>query len=452
MGDCSLDVNAQEIGCSSNSLIPKKDPRAIARQYQLELAKKALEENVIVVLETGCGKTLIAVLLMCYMSNLIKKPEKKVCVFLAPTVVLVRQQAEVIEQYTDFKVRICCGDSKTLKSHTAWESELEQCEVLVMTPEILLRKLCHCFITMESIALLIFDECHYAQFESNHPYAEIMKVFYDMKAAKVPRIFGMTASPIHGKGASINSLQALLHAKVYTVNDKTQLEAVVVSPVVQVYHYSSNENLSSSHQKCLDKLEDIKRQCISMLCRTGDDPSKVQNAKKLLQRLHNNVLFALTSLGLWGALQSCRILLNGDGWERNELIDEKGNSCDDFKQNEYLAQTVSLLDAECMEDDAEGTADTLCNNLLREPFFSQKVLRLVGILSKSNFRSRPDMKCIIFVNRIIIARSLAYILGKIKILSAWKCNYLVGVHSKRMSRKNMYQILEEFRSGEGMRG
>lgn len=45
-----------------------------------------------------------------------------------------------------------------------------------MTPEILLRNLYHCFIKMESIALLIFDECHHAQVQSNHPYAEIMKV------------------------------------------------------------------------------------------------------------------------------------------------------------------------------------------------------------------------------------------------------------------------------------
>jgi len=49
-------------------------------------------------------------------------------------------------------------------------------QVLVMTPQVLLRSLCHCFIRMEMIALLIFDECHYAQIESNHPYAEIMKV------------------------------------------------------------------------------------------------------------------------------------------------------------------------------------------------------------------------------------------------------------------------------------
>lgn len=45
-----------------------------------------------------------------------------------------------------------------------------------MTPQILLHNLSHCFIKIELIALLIFDECHYAQFDSNHPYAEIMKV------------------------------------------------------------------------------------------------------------------------------------------------------------------------------------------------------------------------------------------------------------------------------------
>lgn len=45
-----------------------------------------------------------------------------------------------------------------------------------MTPQILLHNLSHCFIMMEMIALLIFDECHHAQVKSNHAYAEIMKV------------------------------------------------------------------------------------------------------------------------------------------------------------------------------------------------------------------------------------------------------------------------------------
>lgn len=68
------------------------------------------------------------------------------------------------------------------------------------------------------------------------------------------------------------------------------------------------------------------------------------------------------------------------------------------------------------------------------------------------FRLQPNMKCIIFVNRIVTARSLSYILNKLKFISSWRCNFLVGVHSglKSMSRKNTNIILEKFRSGEVM--
>lgn len=191
-----------------------KDPRKKARKYQLELCRRALEENVIVYLETGCGKTHIAVLLIYEMSHLIKKPQKQICVFLAPTVALVHQQAGVIADSIDFTVGLYGGDIKLQRSHDELEKELEQYEILVMTPQMLLHSLRHCFIKMDMIALLIFDECHYGQVESNHPYAEIMKVYYHGNAGKLPRIFGMTASPVLGKGASIDSLETLLHAKV----------------------------------------------------------------------------------------------------------------------------------------------------------------------------------------------------------------------------------------------
>ncbi|KAM7508303.1 hypothetical protein LguiA_018756 [Lonicera macranthoides] len=427
-----------------------KDPRKSARKYQTDLCKKALEENIIVYLGTGCGKTHIAVLLIYEMSHLIKKPEKNICVFLAPTVALVEQQARVIQESIDFKVGIFCGSSKHLKTHHEWEKEMEEYEVLVMTPQILLHNLSHCFIRIELIALLIFDECHYAQLESNHPYAEIMKVFYKPDAVKLPRIFGMTASPKFGKGASINSLETLLHAKVHSVEDKEELEQFVASPEVRIYYYHAASNSSDSpHTIYSKKLEDIKYQCVSMLRKKADDHTTLNNIKKTLQRLHGNLMFCLENLGLWGALQASRILLRGDHFERSEIIEAEEHCNDDSLYERYLAQVDSVFASDCMKVQVDGAeADLSSVEVLKEPFFSKKLLRLICILSK--FRLQQDMKCIVFVNRIVTARSLSYILRNLKFLSSWKCNFLVGVHSglKSMSKKTTNNILKKFRSGE----
>ncbi|XP_061375757.1 dicer-like protein 4 isoform X1 [Gastrolobium bilobum] len=429
----------------------KKDPRINARKYQLELCKKAMEENIIVYLGTGCGKTRIAVLLMHEMGHLIRKPQKSVCVFLAPTVALVDQQAKVIAESTDFKVGVFYGSHKRLKCHQDWEQEIEQYEVLVMTPQILLHHLSHCLIKMEMIALLIFDECHHAQVKSSHPYAEIMKVFYKNNSTKFPRIFGMTASPVVGKGASseenltknINSLEHLLDAKVYSIEDK-ELLSFVTTPVINICYYDSTA--TSLYLIYHAKLDEIKHQCIATLGRSKEDHQRRMNTKKLLNRMHDNVVFCLGKLGIWGALQASRILLRGDRSERHELVEAEGNSSDDSVCDKYLAQAAEFFTSQCMIGDS--VSDPSSVEILKEPFFSAKLLRLIGMLS--DFRLQENMKCIIFVNRIVTARSLSYILQQLKLLSKWKSDFLVGVHAglKSMSRKTMNNIVEKFRSGE----
>ncbi|KAI3446800.1 hypothetical protein Pfo_003465 [Paulownia fortunei] len=439
----TLSLNGDEEQLISEK--PEKDPRRIARKYQIDLCKKALEENVVVYLETGCGKTHIAVLLIYEMGHLIKKPQKNICIFLAPTVALVQQQAKVIENSLDFKVGICCRSSTHLKSRHDWEKEIEEYEVLVMTPQIMLHNLSHCFVKIELIALLIFDECHYAQLESNHPYAEIMKIFYKMDVPKLPRIFGMTASPKLGKGGSIDGLETLLRAKVYSVEDKDELEKFVTSPKVNVYYYSSVKNGYSSPQMIYTrKLEEIKHQSMSALRMNSLDQSILRSTKKLLQKLHSNLMFCLENLGLWGALQASYIFLKGDHNENTKLVEEEESCSDGNLCNKYLHQAASVLAFDCTGDGVE--ADLSCVEVLKEPYFSRKLLRLIGILS--SFRLQPDMKCIIFVNRIVTARSLSYILRNLKFLSSWKCGFLVGVHSGLVSRKNTNIILEKFRSGE----
>ncbi|KAF5749551.1 hypothetical protein HS088_TW04G01520 [Tripterygium wilfordii] len=441
-----------EVGLKPKGQVTERDPRKKARKYQLELCQKAVEENIIVYLGTGCGKTHIAVLLISEFAHLIRKPQKQVCVFLAPTVALVQQQARVIEDSIDSKVGVFCGSSKKMKSHNDWEEEIQEYEVLVMTPQILLHNLSHSFIRMELIALLIFDECHHAQVKSGHPYAQIMKLFYKTEGGKLPRIFGMTASPVVGKGSSnqgnlpksINSLETLLDAKVYTVEVMEELESFVASPKLTICQYGPVANCTSSSLMIyIHALADVKRQCTLALSRTAEDHQRLRGTKKLLSKLDNNVVFCLENLGLWGALRACHIL--GDHSEWGALVEAEdhfsGDVCD-----RYLAQAARILTSGLLRD---GVASDLSSvEVLKEPFFSKKLLRLIGILS--DYRLLPNMKCIVFVKRIVTARSLSYILQNLKLLSSWKSDFLVGVHSglKSMSRKAMNTILEKFRIGQ----
>lgn len=66
--------------------------------YQLEALEKALRENTIAFLETGSGKTLIAIMLLRKYAYLLRKPSDFIAVFLVPTVVLVQQVSVDFQQ------------------------------------------------------------------------------------------------------------------------------------------------------------------------------------------------------------------------------------------------------------------------------------------------------------------------------------------------------------------
>ncbi|KAJ4810567.1 Endoribonuclease Dicer [Rhynchospora pubera] len=376
-----------EAGTSSSSVQPK-DPRKIARKYQIDLCKKAIEKNTIVYLGTGCGKTHIAVMLMYELGHLIRKPSKEVCVFLAPTVPLVRQQALVIENSTDFKVRCHHGNRRGLKDHGDWKLEIEQFEVLVMTPQLFLHNLRHCFLRMDLISLLIFDECHHAQAQSRHPYAQIMKEFYKSDAPKRPRIFGMTASPIIGKGGSnvlnytkcINSLEQLLDAKVCSVNGEMELDSVVASPDVEFYFYGPKSFFNPRVIVTqFEKLDKLKIECLTTLGGNLVDMNEYQKKMKSLSKLHENLVFCLQHIGLFGALQAARILLASDQSDLGENESDSSNGEAGFR-NLYLKRAVSILSQNFLDD--ANSVDSLTLETFEEPFFSQKLLCLIEVLSR----------------------------------------------------------------------
>ena len=186
--------NADEEMLSVRQLMAKQESNIIItdpRDYQVELFEKAKKQNIIAVLDTGSGKTLIAVLLLRHVldqeleDRLIgKKP--RVSFFLVDSVTLVFQQFAVLECNLDHKIERFCGEMGCdLWDKRTWEKHLKENMVIVCTAEILYQCLMHSFISLDQINLLIFDEAHHAK--KNHSYARFDRTADLLKQVLIPK-------------------------------------------------------------------------------------------------------------------------------------------------------------------------------------------------------------------------------------------------------------------------
>ncbi|KAI1268232.1 hypothetical protein F5Y18DRAFT_423590 [Xylariaceae sp. FL1019] len=212
------------------------------REYQTELFERAKKKNIIAVLDTGTGKTLIAALLLRYYveqeleDRHAGKPHK-LAFFLVDKVALVHQQYRVLSANLDFDMDSFSGDSNSPKyTQTFWDEARDNKTVVVCTAAILAHCLQHAFIRMEQISLLIFDEAHHAK--KNHHYARIVKDFYAPleKSFQPPRILGLTASPVDAKTEVSHAaahLEGLLHCEIATVADPGSFMRACINKAVE---------------------------------------------------------------------------------------------------------------------------------------------------------------------------------------------------------------------------
>lgn len=162
---------------SIQSLMAKDGIKIIStpRDYQLELFERAKQENTIAVLDTGSGKTLIAVLLLRHtideeLNNREAGKPPRISFFLVASVTLVYQQFAVLQTNLDHNItRICGADNSDNWQNSRWRKLFSENKVVVCTAEILRHCLSFGYITMRQINLLIFDEAHHTK--KNHAYA-----------------------------------------------------------------------------------------------------------------------------------------------------------------------------------------------------------------------------------------------------------------------------------------
>ncbi|TPX46610.1 hypothetical protein SeMB42_g03629 [Synchytrium endobioticum] len=266
------------------------------RSYQVELFERAKSGNTIAVLETGTGKTLIACLLIKHVYDQDRNSgiSGRLCVFLAPTVILVDQQAKYIQEKTGLKVRQFVGSMDVDHwNEDKWAKELTTADVVAMTPQIFLNILSTNYINLTQVGLLVFDECHHARKKS--PYSLIMKDYYSkMNEAERPLLLGMTASPVFSKKSteeSIWNLQNLLFATAVTATSRLEVEKHAPKAKEKTVFFAPSPDYGWTP-----------------LMHGLRDRNLIRH--KTIEAILNNVLYTLEKIGRWAAEKELKKLLS----------------------------------------------------------------------------------------------------------------------------------------------
>lgn len=153
------------------------------REYQVNIARSCLERATLVVLPTGLGKTVVALLVM---AEILRRGGKRILV-LAPTKPLVEQHAKFFSEALRVKVAGLTGEVEPGEREAAW---IEQ-EVIVSTPQVVENDLRLGRISLRHVALLVFDEAHRAV--GDYAYVAIGAAYREENPKGLA--LGMTASP-----------------------------------------------------------------------------------------------------------------------------------------------------------------------------------------------------------------------------------------------------------------
>jgi len=164
--------------------------KVYSRDYQIKIFESVKEKNSLVVLPTGLGKTIIAILV------LVHKIKHGKVFFLAPTKPLCEQHYTTIKELTTISNVYLITGEKTKKDKR--EEIYKEGKIIVATPQTIENDID--IIKWKEFSLVIFDEVHRAV--GNYAYVSIAKKCLEYGI----QTLGLTASP----GSSYSKLKEVI--------------------------------------------------------------------------------------------------------------------------------------------------------------------------------------------------------------------------------------------------
>ncbi len=407
------------------------------REYQQKIAEAASQANTLVVLPTGLGKTLIALLVAKI--RLEKFPEGKVVV-LAPTKPLV------LQHYNSFKAILSLQpkDAALLTGEIPPEERSHlwrRSKFVFATPQTVRNDMRHGRVELNDVVLLVFDEAHRSV--KDYSYTEVAKVYKE--TGWTPLILGLTASP-GGSREKINEITQSLFIE--HVEARSEEDEDVKSYVEETSFEGRKVSLPEEYGQLLSILRDVYNEKVNKLMESGFLP-RTRLSKKMLLQARATIAARLKTGGgnkgyLYGALinQAQAIMVN----HAIELAETQG---DDVllkylkrmreKPEQGKSATALLKDPRwlMLEDEAKRV------QAIEYP----KLTELRSIV-KAQFASKAGSKIIVFTQYRDTIESIVETLAKDGVIAQRFVGQANKADSEGMDQKKQTDVLARFTEGE----
>lgn len=405
------------------------------REYQIAIAETASRKNTLVVLPTGMGKTLIALLVAI---KRIKEFSDSKILVMAPTRPLNAQHKKTFEKFTNLdpeEIVLVTGRIKPEKRIRLYEKG----KIVIATPQTIKNDLEAKRLTLRDFCFVVFDEAHRAVKDYAYPW--VAKKY--MLQATNPLILGLTASP-GGTYERIEEICKNLFIK--AVEIRTEFDKDVkayVKPVSVEWVYVE---LPKEFKKIRDLIEKLLKEDIKWLLEHRFILKKRVTKKDLLN-LQKKIAAKYAEGSrkyslIWAMLKSAEAVKLEYALE---LLETQG-ILPLYEYFEKLVKSKKKTDRQLLRKLKLKGVLRMVEKLQLERVNHPKLQKLLFIV-KDLIKKNPKTKIIIFANyRSTVDRINSFLL-KEKI----KSEILIGQATKRkkgMTQEEQIKTLKRFGRGE----
>lgn len=410
------------------------------REYQTKIAEVALRGNTLVVLPTGLGKTMVAMLVA--KGRLEKFPKGKIVV-LAPTKPLALQHYRAFRGMLDLgsgEATVMTGETDPVERSYLWRKS----RFVFATPQTVRNDLRGGRVELNDTILMVFDEAHRSV--RDYSYTQLATLYKEQ--AWNPLILGLTASP-GGSKQKVDEIMRNLFIEKLEIRSEEDED---VRPYVEGTRLEGIKvPLPEEYSTLLNALREVYNEKINRLVEAGFLP-KTRLTKTMLLQARGTMVSRLRSAEKSGS---------GKGYIFGSLINQA--------QAVMVSHAIELLETQGLavlqkylvrlrEKPQQGRS---AQALLKDPrwlFIEKeaekqskvpypKLEKLTQIVD-AQVSSKPNSKIIVFTQYRDTIETIIERLSAMKITSSRFVGQADKAESEGMDQKEQTRVLEEFSGGE----